>query len=138
MIAIIAAVMALQAADAWTWTLYDSDDALTLAHEVPDTPHLRTTLECDRGQGAARITLFRVSPAAAFATLTAGGATAQAELEPVRGGGLRVGAATDHPVMTAFAASGELRIQSGDRSEIVTVPRAHLAKLRRFIELCSG
>ena len=30
---------------AWTWTLYTDSAPIVLDHEVPDTAHLRTTLE---------------------------------------------------------------------------------------------
>ena len=38
----------------------------------------------------------------------------------------------------AFAADGRMAIVVGSQRRPVEVPAAHLAKLRRFAELCSG
>ena len=122
----------------WTWTLYETDGAVTLAHENPGTSRLRATLECTPGQNRLVLTVYGVRPAAAFATLTAGAASATAQLEAVRGEALRAAVALDHPVVTAMAAEGQLTLDSGGRSELMHVPRAHLAKLRRLVELCAG
>ena len=50
----------------WTWSLYGGDEGGTvvLANEIPDTPQLRATLECDPGSGAARISVFDAEGAA--------------------------------------------------------------------------
>jgi hypothetical protein len=136
-----ALVVAMQAAPArdWTWTLYDGDH-LVLAHEVPDTPQLRATLECDTGSGVARISAYGAGAGAAFATLTSGRATASAEVQPTRGSTPRTAVMlpVNHPVFAAFNDSGVLTIRTGSRSDTVTVPRAHLGKLRRFAQLCGG
>ena len=123
---------------AWTWTLYGDDTPVVLANEIPDTANLRTTLECDPGSSVARLTLYGGEPLGGMARLTSGEASAVAEAEPARGGGLKLAMRTDHPAFTAFGGSGRLAIAVGEQRRSVEVPAAHLAKLRRFAELCSG
>lgn len=123
---------------AWTWTLYADEGPVVLAHEVPDTTRLRTVLECEPGQSVAQLTLYGGEPAAGMARASAGEATAVAEASAGRGGGLRLALRTDHPVFAAFAADGRLTIAVGEQRRTVEVPAEHLAKLRRFAELCSG
>lgn len=123
---------------AWTWTLYGDDTPVVLANEVPDTANLRTTLECDPGSSVARLTLYGGEEASGMARVTAGDASAVAQSEPARGGGLKLALRTDHPVFVAFGVSGRLGVAVGDQRRTVEVPAAHLAKLRRFAELCSG
>lgn len=123
---------------AWTWTLYSDDTPVVLANEVPDTANLRTTLECEPGSSVARLTLYGGETATGMARVTAGEASAVAEAQGARGGGLKVALRTDHPVFTAFGASGRLGVAVGEQRRTVEVPTAHLAKLRRFAELCSG
>lgn len=147
MIATILAALAglsLQAAPApppaggWVWTLYEGDSPIVLAYEVPDTPRLQTTLECDPGSGAARLALYGVSGPGGFGEARAGTATAAVEARAARGGRLEAGLRTDHPVFAAFAAGGELTLSVGGRDHSVTLSRRDLAKLRRFSELCGG
>lgn len=140
-LAIIAAAGALVLQgprDGWTWTLYEDAGNLVLANEIPDTEHLRVTLECDAGSGAATVRMYGFGPAAGYAQLRAGQATAQSQSDPDADGSLGVGMRIDHPVFAAFSASGRLDVSSGGRAGIVTVNRANLAKLRRFGELCAG
>lgn len=148
MIPILAAVAALAlwpqnaaaapAEAAWTWTLYSDDQPVVLANEVPDTANLRTTLECEPGSSVARLTLYGGETGSGMARITAGDAAAVAEAQGARGGGLKVALRTDHPVFTAFGAGGRLAVAVGEQRRTVEVPAAHLAKLRRFAELCSG
>ncbi|HYC99396.1 hypothetical protein [Brevundimonas sp.] len=122
---------------AWTWTLYDDDARVALANEVPDTPNLRFTLECDPGSGVARVTLYGTTVEPGMARVTAGDASAVTESTSERSG-LKLALRTEHPVFAAFAADGRLSIAVGEQRRAVEVPRPHLAKLRRFTELCSG
>lgn len=122
---------------AWTWTLY-SDTPVVLANEVPDTANLRTTLECDPGSSVARLTLYGGEDGVGMARVTAGDAAAMAPAEAARGGGIKLALRTDHPVFAAFGAGGRLGVAVGDQRRTVEVPAVHLAKLRRFAELCSG
>lgn len=136
-----AASMALQTASpegAWTWTLYAGTAPVVLANEVPDTPELRTTLECEPGSGIARLTLYGGTGLAGMARVVAGQGSAVAEAEAARGGGVRLALRTDHPVFAAFGLDGRLSLAVGEQRRSVEVPQVHLAKLRRFAELCSG
>lgn len=139
-VAALAIVIQSSPASGWTWTLYDADGPLVLANEIPDTPQLRGTIECEPGSGVARISAYGDGPGAAFATLASGGATATAEVQPTRGSARRVSVMlpTAHPVFMAFLESGALSVRSGDRTQAITITRPHLAKLRRFAELCGG
>ncbi len=123
---------------AWIWTLYADEGPVVLANEVPDTTWLRTVLECEPGQSVAQLTLYGGEAAAGMARASAGEATAVAEASAGRRGGLKVALRTDHPVFAAFAADGRLAVAVADQRRTVEVPAEHLAKLRRFAELCSG
>jgi hypothetical protein len=149
MIAILAATAALAlwpqtaaaapSEAAWTWTLYSDDTPVVLANEVPDTANLRSTLECEPGSNVARLTVYGGEQATpGMARITAGSAAAVAEAQAGRGGSLKLALRTDHPVFAAFTAGGPLGVAVGEQRRTVEVPAAHLAKLRRFAELCSG
>ncbi len=137
---VIAALAAqnLPSAPAWTWTLYSDAEPIVLAHEVPDTASLRTTLECDPGSSVARLTLYGGVALAGMARVTAGESSAVAEAAVARAGATRLALRTDHPVFAAFTVDGRIAIVVGDQRRPVEIPTAHLAKLRRFAELCSG
>lgn len=55
-----------------------------------------------------------------------------------RGGRQAFTLRTDHPVFAAFLGSGDLAIQSGNRTSSIKVERPHLAKLHRFADRCAG
>ena len=122
---------------AWTWTLYTDEARVALANEVPDTPSLRFTLECDPASGVARVAFYGGAAETGMARVTAGDASAVTESTAERGA-LKLTLRTDHPVFAAFAAEGRLSAAVGANRRTVEVPRPHLAKLRRFTELCSG
>lgn len=121
----------------WTWTLYE-DDPIVLANEVPDTANLRSTLQCDRGSNVANLTLYGGEGATGTARVTAGEASAMGAAEPARGGGLKLTLRTDHPTFAAFGATGRLGVAIGEQRRSIEIAQPHLAKLRRFAELCSG
>ena len=123
---------------AWTWTLYADEAPVVLANEVPDTAHLRATLECEPGANVARLTLYGDAGGTGMARVTSGDATAVTEAGAARGGGMKLALPADHPVLAAFGVSGRLAVTAGERRQTVEVPPPHLAKLRRFAELCSG
>ena len=123
---------------AWTWTLYDDAEPVVLANEIPDSAELRATLECDPGTNVARLTLYGGTTLDGMARVTAGEASAVAEAAAARGGAVKLALRTDHPVFAAFTVDGRLAIVAGDQRRPVEVPATHLAKLRRFAELCSG
>lgn len=121
----------------WTWTLYEGEGPLVLANEIPDTPRLRATLECDPGSGVTRVSLYEVEAPAGFATARSGQATAAIEVTQARGR-LQTALRTDHPVFAAFAAGGRLVLELAEGEHAVEFGRAALPRLRRFAELCSG
>lgn len=137
----IAAALAAQSLPpepAWTWTLYADAEPVVLAHEIPDTASLRTTLECEPGSSVARLTLYGGAAMAGMARITAGDASAVAEAATPRADTMRLALRTDHPAFAAFTVDGRMTIVVGDQRRPVEVSAAHLAKLRRFAELCSG
>ncbi|WP_396592667.1 hypothetical protein [Brevundimonas sp. R86498] len=134
-ITLAAVVVALQAG--WTWTLYEEASPVVLANEIPDTPRLKTVLECQPGSGVARLDLFGPNAGPGIATIVSGPASATGQSdasETQRSIALR----TDHPVFGQFVQTGALDVAVAGRHQIVTVETDHLAKLRRFAELCGG
>ena len=121
----------------WTWTLYADAEPVVLAHEIPDSASLRTTLECDPGSGVARLTLYGGTAISGMARVISGDASAVTETAPARAGATRLALRTDHPAFAAFTADGRMVVVSGDQRRAVDIPPVHLAKLRRFAELCS-
>ena len=126
-----------QTAEAWTWTLYSDSRPLVLANEIPDTPRLRSTLECAPGSSIVRLILYGAAPAEGIAVVTSGAAAANVEVLPRRGQ-LQTVLRTDHPVFAAFLASGKLQVSIGAQTSPVEIDRTNLSKLRRFAELCTG
>lgn len=123
---------------AWTWALYEGD-SITLANEIPDTPRLRATFECDPGSSVAKMTLYGGAPSAnGIAQVSAGQSNATVAVSVgARGAGVLT-VRTDHPVFAAFTASGQLSVRASETGVTVVVEPDHLAKLRRFAELCAG
>jgi hypothetical protein len=134
-------VPAPQSGPAWTWTLYEGGGPVVLANEIPDTPRLRVTLQCDPPGGLVDITVYDVqaepTPRSSFARLTSGVASTTSEARIGRGGRLEVVLRTDHPLFAAFVGSGDLSIMAGETGGVIKVERSHLAKLRRFADRCS-
>lgn len=124
--------------NSFVWTLYEGDGPVVLAREVPDTPNLEATLECEPGDGAARIALYGWEGGTGFGSARAGASSAAIEARAGRGGRLETALRVEHPVFAAFVAGGELRLSLGDAARTLTVPPRDLAKLRRFSELCGG
>lgn len=130
-----AAVVVLQSG--WTWTLYEDASPVVLAHELPDTPQLRAVLECTPGSGVARVDLFGPNTGSGMATIVSGPATATGQSDAtarLRSIALR----TDHPVFSRFVVTGDLDVAVAGHHQVLGVEPGHLAKLRRFAELCSG
>lgn len=133
--AVLAAV-ALQGPD-WTWTLYEGEGPLVLAHEIVDTPQLSSTLECAPGSGAVKVSVYGGDLVAGFATVAAGDAEATAQAEAGQGKA-SLALRTDHPAFLGFVTSGRMTISIGGHDHSITVEPDHLAKLRRFAQLCGG
>lgn len=123
--------------EGWTWTLYSGDGPLVLANEIPDTPRLRTTLECAPGSSIVRLAFHGAPGADGFAVVRSGAASAEVEAR-ARRGRLEAVLRADHPVFAAFLASGRLTLTLGEQAEAIEIDRANLPKLRRFAELCTG
>lgn len=134
------AAFALQGAEPdWTWSLYEGEGPVVLANDVPDTARLRATLECNPGSGVARVASYGAAAAEpGMATLRSGGATAASEAMAGRNGRLTAVLRTDHPVFAAFVQSGRLVMSVAANERAIDVQTAHIAKLRRFAELCGG
>lgn len=132
--------LALQGAEpAWTWSLYEGEGPVVLANDIPDTARLRATLECEPGSGVARVTSYGAAAAEpGMATLRSGAATAASEAAAGRNGKLTAMLRTDHPVFAAFVQSGRLAMTVAANERAIDVQPAHIAKLRRFAELCGG
>ncbi len=141
-ILIAAWALALQSTPApetgWTWTLYADTAPVVLANEIPDTPSLRSTLECEPGSSVARLTLYQTSDMTGMTRIAAGTSTAMTQSEAGRAGSVKIALRTDHPVFAAFSSEGSLSMSAGETRRTLEIPQAHLAKLRRFAELCSG
>jgi len=131
--------LALQGAEPhWTWSLYQGEGPVVLANDVPDTARLRATLECEPGSGVTRIASYGATAEPGMATLRSGAASAATEAEAGRNGKLTAVLRTDHPVFAAFVQTGRMAVAVGGNERVVEVQTAHLAKLRRFAELCGG
>ena len=138
LLAALAGLMLQGAEPAWTWSLYEGEGPVVLANDVPDTARLRATLECEPGSGVARVSTYGAAAEAGMAALRSGSATAAAEAEAGRNGKLATALRTDHPVFAAFVQSGRMSVTVGANARTLEVQLAHLAKLRRFAELCGG
>ena len=139
------AASALQALSAplpsqgWVWTLYDNTGpTVVLAEEVPDTPHLRATLECLQGSGQARLTHYQPpSAASGNASLSSGTARLEtaATIERQRMVlSLRVGT----PLFQSLTNTGRLGVSLEDQTTEFRFDRQSLPRLRQFADLCAG
>lgn len=90
------------------------------------------------GDGIARLTLYGGAPLTGMTRLSAGDASAVAEASEARTGASRLALRTDHPVFAAFTVDGRITVTAGEQRRLLEICGAHLAKLRRFAELCSG
>lgn len=122
----------------WTWTLYADSSPVVLAHEIPDTPRLRTTLECEPGSAMVHVSLYdEEALIEGPGTLSAGDHESAAQIEARdtrRSTSIRI----DHPVFIAFQASGTLDITAGDHTGTVRVSASNLPKLIRFSQICAS
>lgn len=136
MSALLAAL--LQASAGWTWTLYEGDGPVVLANEIPDTPQLRATLQCDPGSSAVEVSVPFPDAQPGVARLNAGDAAATTEARVEREGRVAVALRTDHPLFAALTATGDMTLAVGEATTKVIVPSQYLPTLRRFSDLCSG
>ena len=136
--AALAALVLLAQAPTWTWTLYEGSGPVVLANERPDTPDLRTTLECAAGSGIARVSVYQSALKPGFATVTSGDQTATLEAAPGADQAIIASLRTDHPVFGRFSTSGALSLAVGEARQDIQIEAGDLAKLRRFADLCGG
>lgn len=131
--------LALQGAGPdWTWSLYEGEGPVVLANDVPDTARLRATLECEPGSGVAEVATYGAAAESGMAAIRSRSATAAAQAVAGRNGKLVTAVRLDHPVFAAFVLSGRLSVTVASVERAIEVQPAHLAKLRRFAELCGG
>lgn len=123
---------------AWTWTLYEGVGPVVLANERPDTPDLRSTLECARASGIVTLSLYGSPFVPGVVTISSGEASAVAEMGSDATGAVTASLRTDHPVFAQFAANGALSVVSGGARQSLEIPTPDLVKLRRLADLCSG
>lgn len=136
---IAALILSLQGAEpAWTWSLYEGDGPVVLANDVPDTARLRATLQCEPGSGVAEVSTYGADSASGMASVRSGEAAAATEVEAGRNGKMSAALRIDHPVFAAFVQAGRMSVTVAARERTIEVQPAHLAKLRRFAELCGG
>ena len=126
-------------ADGWVWSLYEDTRETVLAREIPDTDRLTTTLACAPGSGRIVVSFYDLPPRSGFANFNSGDASGTAEMAAGDASDpFSLTLRTDHPAVANFTASGSLQVTAGDQTRTITFARAHLAKLRRFTEICAG
>lgn len=122
----------------WVWSLYDDGDPVVLAQEIPDTPQLKTTLECETGSNRVRIVFYGSHALQnGAAMLHSGNRSAMGEIS-IRPDSIRTGLPADHPAFVSFTASGALRLEQNGQGIDLTVEQPYLNLLRRFARLCSA
>ena len=122
----------------WVWTLYADASPVVLAHEIPDTPQLKTTLECDPGSGRVRLSLYNNPDLdSGPVTYRSGNASGAGEALSQRGR-FSTTLPAGHPVFVTFLANGELQLARDDTVQTITIETAHLSKLRRFARACAA
>ncbi len=143
MIMTLATILALHTglpqADGWVWSLYEDARETVLAREIPDTDRLTTTLACAPGSGRVVVSFYDLPPHSGFATFRSGDASGTAQMAAGDGSDpFSLTLRTDHPAVANFTATGSLEVVAGDQTRMITFSRPHLAKLRRFTEICAG
>lgn len=128
----------------WTWTLYGAEDEgqVVLANEIPDTPHLRATLECEPGSGAVMVSIFdRDEADGGYVSIRSGQASTASQGERTDSGGatrLTASLRTEHPVFAAFLETRSLTLHQGENRWAVRVDARHGALLTDFAAACGG
>jgi len=124
-------------AQRWIWTLYDDSNPVVLALEIPDTPRLKTTLECESHSSLVRISMYENEALPEGpAIIRAGNHQSPAQIES-RGTRRIATLQVDHPVFNAFQADGRLEISASDQTATISVGSANLSKLNRFARACA-
>ena len=127
-----------QAPETWVWALYEDGPAPVLAQEIPDTPRLKTTLECDGTSKSVRVVVHGDNAlTAGSVTLASGAQSVQSELK-TEPGSKSASVRLDHPVFASFTANGALKLEQPSGAVDVTVEQPYLNILRRFSRLCAA
>lgn len=141
-IALLAGLMLLTATPSmaqtrnWVWSLYPDGNPVVLAQEIPDTPDLKTTLECEPKGNRVRITLYgphRLNSGPA--SITSGNRSTMGEIT-VHPDSIQAGLPADHPAFVSFTASGALKLVQNGQAIDLTVEQPYLNILRHFARLC--
>lgn len=122
----------------WVWSLYPDGNTVVLAQEIPDTPELKTTLECEPQSNRVRIVLYgphRMTSGPA--NILSGSRSSMGEIE-ARTDSIRAGLPADHPAFVSFTASGALKLDQNGQAMDLTVEQPYLNLLRRFARLCAA
>ena len=144
MIATAVAAVQPNAAERWTWTLYESSDGapVVLANEIPDTASLRATLECEPGSGAAHVAVYGVEGASTgYVAIHSGDARAASQGETAEEAGverLTASLRLEHPVFAAFVETGRLSLVQGENRWPVRVPATYRQLIADFAVACGG
>lgn len=122
----------------WVWTLYADGDPIVLAQEIPDTPQLKTTLECEPRSGRVRLSLYDAADMGnGPVVLRSGPHSITGEMQTVRRR-LSSSLPADHPVFMAFVGNGEMKIAREEMVKTISVGPQNLPLLRRFAQACAG
>ncbi|MFN3815092.1 hypothetical protein [Brevundimonas sp.] len=143
---LMAAALAVQPPDQarWTWTLYGADggDRIVLANEVPDTPDLRATLECEPGSGAVMVSVYdRPGAVMGYVSIRSGQTSTASQGELAENGGstrLTASLRMEHPVFAAFLETSALALHQGQNRWTVRIGGQHGALLTDFAAACGG
>lgn len=126
--------LAGQPGDRWVWAFYDSDGDVVLAREVPDTARLSAVLECERGSGVARLTVYGPEARPEFVNVSAGDVSA--DTERVESDGLAIRLRLDHPLFAAFGRGETLTVSAGEERAFAPAPASSV--LNAFRAACRG
>lgn len=122
----------------WVWTLYADGEPIVLAQEIPDTPQLKTTLECEPRSGRVRLSLYDAADMGnGPVVLHSGPQSVASEMQTVRRR-LSTSLPADHPVFIAFLGNGEMKLVREDMVKTIMVGPQNLPLLRRFAQACAG
>lgn len=122
----------------WVWSLYADGSPVVLAQEIPDTPELKTTLECEPEGNRVRITLYGPHHMTSGpATIQSGSVSNIGEIT-TRADTVRAAIPADHPAFVSFTASGALQLEQNGQAIDLMVEQPYLNILRRFARLCAA
>lgn len=119
---------------AWTWSLYDSEAEIALAHEVPDTDRLDAVFQCTPKTGEVKLTLYRLSGEGGHAELNSEGTKTTVPLAD-RKDQFVVRLRVADPVFLSLVRSGKLTVKTPGGGDVLTPPTD---KLEHFARRCGS